>query len=139
MKSVAFIVQFIIFFTIGLIFFLAAGNLFRFQSNILKRDILDISSELTSNYISAVAIASINTCKYCDNVSVKVNVNPIVGYYPIFELDKGIVISIEPENKSVSSSIHNLNNSISFTTSKVSSVKPITLTYDRTKNNLVIK
>lgn len=139
MKAAYLIVQFVLFFTIGLGFFLMAGNLFRFQSGLIKQDILDAGSDLSINQISALSINAITSCKSCDNVTIKIDQKSIAGYNPTYRLSNGIILEIGSENKIVQSSIHNLQHSITSDTTEVSSYKAITLTYDRTKNKLVIK
>ncbi|MBI2543058.1 MAG: hypothetical protein HYW24_02650 [Candidatus Aenigmarchaeota archaeon] len=139
MKAQSLIIQFIIFFTISLSVFFMVGNLFRYQYDLIRRDVLQSSSELTAEYLSAVAIKAVDTCKSCDNVSITLNVKPSAGYNPTIRLDDGILVKIEPENKIVQSSIHNLKDSIRFQTNDVSSVQPITLTYERENNILGIE
>jgi len=139
MKAASLIVQFVLFFTIGLGFFLLAGNLFRFQSGLIKQDILDSGSSVSISQLSAIAINAINSCKSCDNVTIMVDQKSIAGYNPTYQLSNGIILEIEPENKIVQSSMHNLHHSITSDNTEVSSSKAITLTYDRTKNKLVIK
>jgi hypothetical protein len=139
MKAASLIVQFVLFFTIGLGFFLLAGNLFRFQSGLIKQDILDAGSDLSINQISALSINAIDSCKSCDNVTIKIDQKSIAGYNPTYRLSNGIILEIEPENKIAQSSMHNLHHSITSDPSEASSYKAITLTYDRTKNKLVIK
>lgn len=142
MKAVSLIVQFVIFFTIGLGFFLLASNLFTFQSGFIKRDFIDAGANLSISQISAVSIRATDSCKSCDNVSVKTDLKSIAGYIPTYKLSdgaiNGITLKIEPENKIAQSSIHNLNHSITADTTEVSS-STITLTYDKIKNKLVIK
>ena len=139
MKAASLIIQFVLFFTIGLGFFLLAGNLFRFQSGLIKQDILDSGSDLSASQISAISINAVDSCKSCDIVTIKIDQKSIAGYNPTYRLSNGLILQIEPENKIVQSSMHNLHHSITFDTSAVSSSKVISLTYDRTKNNLVIK
>lgn len=139
MKSQSQIIQFVIFFAIGMTFLTIVGNLFRFQSDIIKADVLDAGSNVSTRYISAIAIKSVDGCKTCDNISTKIQVNSIAGYNPDVRLNNGIVLSIDPENKVYQTSSHNLFYSINYNTNKVLSVKPITLTYDKTKNNLVVQ
>ena len=139
MKAVSLIIQFTLFFTIGLVFFLLAGNLFRFQSDIIKRDIINSSSSLSLGQISAISIRAVNSCKSCDNTTIKIDQKLIAGYSPVYQLSNGVILKIELENTSVQSSVHNLNYSLTFDNSQVSSARTIALTYDRTKNNLVVK
>lgn len=139
MKAASLIIQFVLFFTIGLGFFLLAGNLFRFQSDLIKQDILEAGSRLALSQISAISIKAVDSCKSCDNVTIKADPKPIAGYDQTYQLSSGIILEIEPENKLAQSSLHNLKHSLTFDTTKVSSAKSIALTYDRTKNKLVIK
>lgn len=139
MKAVSLIVQFVIFFIIGMGFFLLAGNLFRYQSDFIKRDIVDIGSEIYSRKMSAVAIDAVDLCKSCDNVTVKVSQSDIAGINPTYQLSQGLKLELESENKIVQSSMHNLYYSVTEGADKVSSSKTITLTYDRKINNLVIE
>jgi len=139
MKAASLIVQFVLFFTIGLSFFLLAGNLFRFQSDLIKQEILDRGSTLLVKQLSALSIVAVDSCKSCDSVSIKISPKTIAGYSPVYQLSGGVILKIEAENKAVQSTIHNLHHSITFDTKEVSSSKDITLTYDRTKNKLVIK
>lgn len=139
MKAVSLIVQFVLFFVIGLGFFLTAGNLFRYQSDLIKNEILASSSNLSVSSLSAASIRAVESCKSCDSVMLKFDQKPIAGYNPTFQLSNGIILKIEPEGKQVQSSMHSLSYSLSFGSGDVSSSKTINLTYDRTKNNLVIK
>ncbi len=143
MKAASLILQFVIFFTIGLGFFLMAGNLFRFQSTLIKQDILDSASNLSASQISASSIRAVSSCKSCDRVSVKIDQKIIAGSTPTYRLSDGtinvLILEIEEENKIVRSSMHGLTYSVLTDAVKVSSSKSITLTYDRTKNNLVIR
>ena len=140
MKSVSLIIQFVIFFSIGLTFFILVGNLFRFQSDVIKNDVLNFGSNLATKQMSAAAVYAIDTCKTCDNTTIRTEVKSITNLNPDVSLTTGgVMLSIDAENKQTLSSVHNLYFSVNFVPNKVSSVKPITLTYNKTKNNLVIK
>ena len=139
MKAVSLIVQFVLFFIIGLGFFLLSGNLFKYQSGLVRKGILDSGSELSVNQISAISISSVDSCKSCDNVTIKVDQKSIAGYNPVYQLSNGIILKVEPENKIVQSTMHNLYYSITYDTAEVSSSKSIALTYDKIKNKLVMK
>jgi len=139
MKSQTLIVQFIIFFTIGLVFFLTVGNLFRFQAELIRGDVIEVNSRLTNSYMSALIITTVNSCKSCNITTAKVDIKNIVGLYPSFYFDRGLVLSVDSENKIVRSPMHNLNYSVNMGANQVSSVRTITLTFDRDKNNLVMQ
>ncbi|MBI2546966.1 MAG: hypothetical protein HYW23_00785 [Candidatus Aenigmarchaeota archaeon] len=139
MKAVSLIVQFVIFFIIGLGFFLVVGNVFSFQSDVIKQDILDTGLDTSINQLSAASVRVVDSCKACDNVTIKIDQKSIAGYYPVYQLLNGIILKITPENKTLQNSVHNLNYSVNFTGPDAGASKTIDLTYDRTKNNLVIE
>jgi hypothetical protein len=139
MKSQSLIVQFILFFVIGLGVFLSLGNLFKFQSEIVRGDVINSSVELTNSFLSSNIISAVDSCKQCDSVSANIKLEKTVaGFFTEINLLKnGLNTSID--GQSFSSSIHNLNETISGMSGKVSSAKAITLMFNRTNNNLMIK
>jgi len=139
MKSQSVIVQFILFFVIGLGVFLSLGNLFKFQSEIVRKDVINNSVELTNSFLSSKIISVVDSCKQCDFVSLDIRLEKTVaGFFTEIDLsNKGLNTSID--GQSSISSIHNLNETISTMSGEASSVKAITLMFDRTNNNLMIK
>lgn len=137
-KSQTLVVQFVIFVVIGLAFTLAAANLFRMQSDFIKSDILNSATELAAEQVSANAIMASSSCKACDRVSLKFNVKRIADYSPVIGLGADLTVEVEPENKIATSTIHNLKHSVIYKPGAVSAAIPINLTYEKTKNNLVI-
>ncbi len=137
MKSQSLIVQFILFFLIGLTIFLAISQLFKFHSDIIKRDITSSSLKLSNSFISSAVITAVDSCKGCDVVKISTRIGKTAGYYTIAELDDGLITSVA-SGESFSSSIHNLKETIDNLQGKVSSLKPLTLTFDRTNNKLTM-
>lgn len=136
-KSQTLVIQFILFFVIGLSLFLMIGNLFRFHSDVIRSDIEDLGVKLVNSYVSSAIITSVDSCKQCDEVSMQLAIKNIGGYIPVIDLKNGLNVStIE---KYHFSSIHNLNETLDLQESKVSGTKPITLMYERIKNKLVMK
>ena len=132
------IIQFILVFIIGLIIFLVVGNLFKFHSEVTRDNIIDSSLKLTNSFISSVIITETATCKQCDYISVDLKTGEdIGGYFAEITLNDSLNVSIIGKN--FSSSMHNMKESIGITPSKASSTKTITLTFDRTKKELMIK
>jgi len=137
MKSQSLIVQFVLFFVIGLGVFLSLGNLFKFQSEIVRRDVINNSVKLTNSFLSSNIISAVVSCKQCDLVSTNIKLEKTVaGFFTEIRLNKGLNTSID--GQSFSSSVHNLNESINSMSGEASSVKAITLMFNRTKNNLMI-
>ena len=139
MKAVALILQFVMFFIIGLTFFIAVSNIVKFQSTEIRQDILNSGSDLSIKEISAEIINTVNSCKSCDNTTIKFNQKPIAGFGPTYKLSNGIILSVLLQSKSLQSSIHNLYYSITYDTKEVGSSKTLNLTYDKTNNKLVIR
>ncbi|MBI2084286.1 MAG: hypothetical protein HYT70_01580 [Candidatus Aenigmarchaeota archaeon] len=137
-KSQTLVVQFVIFVIMGLTFSLAAAGLLRMQSDFIKQDILDSATELVAEQVSANAIMATSSCKSCEQVSLKFNVKRIADYSPIIGLGADLTVSVEPENKVVVSTLHNLKYSVIYKPGSASTIKPINLTYEKTKNNLVV-
>jgi hypothetical protein len=123
---------------IGLIIFLSIGNIFKIHSESVRGDLVNYSLKLTNSLISSAAIASAVSCKQCDTVSVNFNTEEsIAGYFAEIKLANGLNVSTT--EKSSFSSIHKMNETITSMSGTAFSVKPITLTFERTKNKLMIK
>ena len=142
MKSQSLIVQFVLFFVIGLGIFLSLGNLFKFQSEIVRRDVINDSVKLTNSFVSSNIISAVDSCKQCDLVSANIKIEKTVaGFFTEIILENGLNTGLNTsiDGQSFSSSIHNLNETIGITSGEASSAKAITLMFDRTKNKLMIK
>lgn len=138
MKSQVQITQFILFFVIGLTIFLAVGNVFKLHSEGARSDIINSSLKLENSFLSSAVISAISSCKDCDFVSFNIKTEEsTAGYFTVISLENGLNVSTN--EKSFFTSIHNMNESVNITASSASSTKPITLTFDRTKNKLMIE
>lgn len=140
-KSQSLIIQFILFFMIGFSLFLTIGNFFRTQSDSFRVNIVETTIELTDSYLSSIAINSVDTCKQCDFVSTNVKLeNTTAGYFIQMDASTsaGIVVSTAPSYEIFLSSLHNLNESLTLT-GEAYSAEAITLTFNRTKNELEVK
>jgi hypothetical protein len=132
------IVQFLLFFLIGLGIFLAFGNIFRLRADSLKENIAYSARKLISSYISSVVINSYDTCKGCDFVTTSVRIeNETADYFHEIELidGSGLKILSQPGGKNYTSSIHNLDSTL-ILSGKSTSIKPIILTLEN-KNKLL--
>jgi len=138
-KGQSLIVQFIIFFVIGLTLFLGVGSFFRYQSDLFKDDASRESIKLINSYFSSLSSAAYLDCKQCDiaNITVK-TANTTAGNF--FEMSMGtfgLNVSIPFTTLNYLSSNHNFNTSTSET-GLVASVNPITLTFNRAQNKITI-
>jgi len=138
-KGQSLVIQFILFFIIGFTIFLSISNFFRIQSDALSSDALSYGLELTNSYISSHALNLITTCKLCTAANITLRLaNTTAGYYITADIDQAGLNTSTPyvAKKAYASSMHNINESVSIESGRVSSARPITLTYGRTKNQL---
>jgi len=136
----SYIMQFVLFFLIGLALFMGLGNFFSIQYQLMRRDTADISIEMINGYLSSLAVVSIDSCMQCGVIENSVRIsNTTAGYFLEVELgESGLTVSTAPAEKEHTSSINNLNHSVLLGGS-APSIRPINLTYDRNQNKLEIR
>ena len=136
-KGQSLIIQFVLFFIIGFTIFVTIGSFFKSQSDAFRIESTDYNVKLANSYLSSFAVGLIDTCKGCDYASIQIKVeNTTAGYYFLGNLNKrGLNVSTSWGGLQYINSIHNLNSSTVFTGNS-SSAKTISLTFNRTKNEL---
>jgi hypothetical protein len=135
------VIEFLIFFIIGLTLFIGIGNFFKIQSDILRKDVSVYSVQLVSNYMSSLIIAGVDSCKQCDVIEGDVKLpDSVFGYYLQTSLSsKGLNITTLPPDLNMTWSIGNLNYSIASMSGSAPSIQTINLTYNRNENKLEIR
>jgi len=135
------IMQFILFFLVGMTLFTGVGNFFRIQSEALQAEISNSSFELIGNYFASAAVASVDQCKRCGSMENTMRISDSVfGYYLQISLgDAGLTVATAPPTASFATSVNNLNASVDFLPGSAPSIQPINLTYDRNQNRLEIR
>lgn len=141
-KGQSLIIQFILFFLIGFGLFVTMGQVFKIQSEVFRNDIILKNIQLSNSFLSS-AVVAMNSCKNCDQVTFFLRVENTTADMPLeFNFDSSglkidVVDIINGQIKSsYSSTIHNLASSIAIKSGKGFSQKTITLTLDKTKNEL---
>jgi hypothetical protein len=139
-KGQSFIVQFIIFFLIGLGLFIIIGNVFKVYSSIFREDVTSNSRKLLNSYFSFLSVMSVDTCKQCDYVEIKTKItNTTADYFHEIQLSQsGLNIISQPGGKNFLTSLHNFNETYTLTGSS-SSVEIITFRFEKNKNKLEVK
>lgn len=135
----SYIVQFILFFLIGIGLFVGIGNFYRIQYELIRENTADISIEMTNGYLSSLVVASVNSCLQCGVVENNVRIpDTTAGYFLEMLLNEsGLVVATAPPEKGHISSINNLNYSLALDGS-APSIQTINLTYNRNQNKLEI-
>ena len=139
-KGQSLVIQFVLFFIIGFTMFLTIGNFFKFQSDDIRNDVGEFSTQLTSNYITSRIVRLVNSCKECNfgNLSFRIE-NTSAGYNTLITAGKKwILTDISPISKSTNSSVYNLLLSVDMLKGAVTSAEPVKITYNKTKNQLTL-
>ncbi len=135
MKGQSLIIQFLLFFVIGLALFTTISGIFRLHSEVLRSDIAESSRELTASYISSIAISMASNCKDCNFTTYSLKLeNTTANYMHILNLSsRGLRIFSEPEGGSSNVSIHLLNQTLTMGRAAFST-EPIILRFNNTGN-----
>ena len=141
MKGQSQIIQYVLFFLIGLSIFGIVGNFYKSQADSLRETIDQYSREMLASYISGYAIHSFTNCKLCNNTNVSLRTpNKTASYYHEFYLlkENGLLeVKSVPSGKHLFSTIHNLNETLTFYGFS-SSIEPIVLSYIKNQNKLLV-
>ena len=137
-KAQSQIVQFILFFMIGLGVFLSIGSYFRGRLDIFGDTVAESSRKLTASYFSAISINAISSCKECDNINTTIKLqNRTANFFiEVTGTPNGFNAMTQPGNESFSSAIHNLVLSISGVNGTGASDEPIVLSFNKNQNKL---
>jgi len=140
-KGQSVIVQFILFFLIGITLYIGLGNLFRIQSEVVRSDLIGLYLDMIESYVSSVTVSSVEGCTDCDIVENKIKLDKTYASYFI-EVginDSGIFAETAPKQYGQLSSINNLNQSLNIIEGSAPSIETINLTFDKTQNKLEIR
>ena len=137
----SYILQFVLFFLIGIGLFVGIGNFFRVQYEIVRRDTADISIEMINGYLSSLVVTSVDSCLQCGSVENNIRIrDTTAGYFlEVLLNESGLVVSTVPPEKGDTSTMNNLVYSFDSLGGSAPSIQPINLTYNRNQNNLEVR
>ena len=132
------IVQFILFFMIGLAVFLSIGGVFRGQLDTFGNSVADSSRKLVASYFSAISISAIDSCKECDNFNTTIQLqNRTANFFlEVLGTRDGLDVRTQPGNETYESSLHNLVISLVESSGFGASIGPIVLSFNKNQNKL---
>lgn len=132
------IVQFIMFFMIGLALFLTIGNVFRGRLDLFTDEIADENRQMINKYFSALTIESLVSCKECDNFNITTKLsNTTAGSFTQIGLSNTNIVTVTlPGNRQYSSTAHNMLSELAAAGGLAISNKPIILSYSKNQNIL---
>jgi len=137
-KAQSLIIQFIVFFMMGFSLFIGVGTFFKIQSDMFRDDIVNSTLGLTNSYFSLAAVSAVDSCKQCDYVQYSLKIENSTAEYMLevgLDSSSGLNVKAVPRGKESSSPFHNFNESFDISGS-APSIRPISLTLNRTKNEL---
>lgn len=137
MKGQTLIIQFILFFLIGFTLFGSIGMFFQAQSQIFKNDIITYDLKLINSYVSSIAMTEVVSCKECDfvNITVKIQNTTAGNFFEVGMAPNGVNTTIPQTHQSITTTIYNLKNSY-ILSGFSASIKPISITFTKSLNNL---
>ncbi len=138
MKAVSLIVQFILFFLIGLSVFLSVGMLFSNQYVLVREDILEERIKNVANYFASQIISLYISCIECDYASLTINPENIQHPYKIYLHEDNLTISVLDIGKNYSIKLNNFNQTLIFS-GEAFSGRPVILTLEKSNNKLRIE
>jgi hypothetical protein len=121
--------------------FLSLGHFFKAQHDIFRKDVANLSRQLTASHLSSLAITLLDHCKQCDRWESRIKLpNQTAGYITHLNLtSEGLKVTSIPTEESWLTTLHGLNHSIAQLEGAAYSVRDITLIYERFKNKLEIR
>ena len=137
-KGQTFVIQFIMFFMIGMGLFILLGNFFKFEAENIKNQLVDYSTEMIGSYVSSMVVSAVGGCPNCGTVEYDFSLaKTYAGHFIEIELnERGVGIISVPEASVYNSSLNKLNESLDITDGFMSSIKTINLTYNKNQNKL---
>ncbi|MEM5790872.1 MAG: hypothetical protein QXP77_02400 [Candidatus Aenigmatarchaeota archaeon] len=138
MKAISLIVQFILFFLIGLSIFLSVGMIFSNQYILVRQDIIEERIKNVANYFASQIVSLYISCIECDYASLTVNSEDIQHPYKIYLHDDNLTVSVLDIGKNYSIKLNNFNETLEFSGEAVSG-RPVILTLEKSNNKLRIE
>lgn len=135
------VIQFIMFFMIGLALFLTIGGVFRGRVDFFADDIASQNRMTVNSYFSALAVSEMVDCKGCDNVNITTRLsNTTAGSFMQLFLDprdgRSLTTISQPGGANYTSGAHGLLASLSNLAGVQTSNKNIILSYSKNQNIL---
>lgn len=139
MKSQALVIQFVVFFLIGLSIVFLASSVFNYFLNNFRSSNLQASLQVISNSFNIEAINAYS-CSYCQQVDVYAELpNLTLGSaYKMYAANNFFVVESTIPTKSYNNSFNNLNESLNFQGSAYSTAKNVIFTINKTQNYIKV-
>lgn len=137
-KGQSFVVQFIMFFMIGMGLFILLGNFYRYESENIKRQLIDYSTEMIGSYMSSMVVSAVEGCPNCGVVEYDIRLaKTYAGHFIEMDMSHiGLSVRSAPKASEYTSSLNNLFQGLNIIEGSASSVHNVNLTYDKDYNIL---
>jgi hypothetical protein len=134
------IIQFMLFFLIGLAIFIIVGNVFKDRLDFYTADVVDANRKLINTHFSGLIVQSMVSCKECDRFNSTTKIaNQTAGYASEVGVnDQYLTVLSQPGGLMFQSQAHNMLLSVAAAGGSALSTRPITLSYSKNQNILRI-
>jgi len=134
------VIQFVLFFMIGLALFISISGTFRGRIDVFTDDIADQNRKTINSYFSALSVKELVSCKECDNINITTKIsNTTAGAFTQVWLNTTHLVTItQPGAARYATTMHNLTRGLVDAGGLQISSKPIILSYNKTQNILRI-
>jgi hypothetical protein len=132
------IIQFMMFFVIGLAIFIVISNVFNERLEFYAGDVADANRKLINTHFSALMVQAMVSCKECDEFSSTTKIGNITAS-SVTEVgvnDEKLSVISQPQGIEFSSGAHNMLASLAGAGGSALSTEPIILSYSKTQNIL---
>ncbi len=137
-KGQSTIVEYVIFFAIGISLFVGLSNIFFSQYSWFNKDFTSSNTALLNSFVSSDLIYFLNQCPQCQKIEHSIDFLNNTKNFRISMTDNGIVVSNPVTKVNYSSSAHNLNYTFSMSGGSVLG-RRITLSSDKLTSNLSVR
>lgn len=132
------IVQFMMFFIIGLAIFIVVSNVFNDRLDFYGKDVTDANRKLLNTHFSALVVQAMVSCKECDEFSSSTKIGNVTAN-SVTEVgvnDEELAVISQPQGIEFSSSAHNMLAGLVAAGGSALSTEPIVISYSKTQNIL---
>ncbi len=137
-KGQSTIVQYVLFFAIGIGLFISLGNSFLSQYTTFSRDISSTNVMLANSFVTSQVVYLYDQCRQCQQITENLTLQNVTRLFQLSLGGAGINVSAPLSRASYFSRVHNLNYTANFSSGTASLSRTINISINKDKNILGI-
>jgi hypothetical protein len=132
------IIQFMMFFIIGLAIFIVVSNVFNDRLDFYGKDVADANRKLLNTHFSALVVQAMVSCKECDEFSSTTKIGNVTAgsVTEVGVNDEELAVISQPQGTEFSGGAHNMLEGLVAAGGSALSTQPIMISYSKTQNIL---